>query len=122
MDESRSSPLTRDWASSAPAKSAGPERAIGKRATVVTIATPDRAAQSRTFARSARRCYPASRLAVLAVDHDGTPGMFDDLYDLLISPEQLSLGCLADMRFRYSTPELCFALKPWVIRYLLEKF
>ena len=26
------------------------------------------------------------------------------------------------MRLRYSTAELCFALKPWVIRHLLEKF
>jgi hypothetical protein len=122
MDESTSFPLTRDWASGAHAEPTGSEQGIGKPATVVTIATPDRAAQSRAFARSARRCYPGSRLAVLAVDHDGTPGMFDDLYDLLITPEQLSLGCLADMRFRYSTPELCFALKPWVIRHLLEKF
>jgi hypothetical protein len=26
------------------------------------------------------------------------------------------------MRFRYSTAELCFALKPWIIRHLFEKF
>src|SRR5580765_7072588 len=98
------------------------ERGTGGRATFVTIATPDRAAQSRTFARSARACHPAARLVVLALETDGPPGTFEDVYDLVISAEQLSLDCLADMRFRYSTAELCFALKPWVIRHLLEKF
>jgi hypothetical protein len=97
-------------------------RAAGGRATFVTIATHDRAAQARVFARSARECHPDARLIVLVPDGDGPTQIFDDLYDLVIAAEQLSIGCLADMRFRYSTAELCFALKPWVIRHLFEKF
>ena len=95
--------------------------AAARRATFVTLATPDFAAQSRIFARSARACHPDARLVVLALDAVGTPGMFD-LFDLVVLVEQLSLSCLADMRFRYSTAELCFALKPWLIRYLFEQF
>ena len=95
---------------------------VGGRATFVTITTPDRAAQSRVFARSARTCHPNARLAVLSLGPAEASALFEDLYDLVISVEQLSLSCFADMRFRYSTPELCFALKPCVIRHLFEKF
>src|SRR6266851_511207 len=116
MDEARTFPL--------PVARGGAtdNRVKPGRANFVTIATPDRAAQSRIFARSARACHPDARLVVLALETNGHPPVFEDLYDLVISAEQLSLGCLADMRFRYSTAELCFALKPWVIRHLLEKF
>jgi hypothetical protein len=98
------------------------EQFAGKCTTFVTIATLDRAGQSRVFARSVRNCYSNARLAVLALGPEGASKRFEDLYDLVISVEQLSLSCFADMRFRYSTPELCFALKPWVMRHLLEKF
>src|SRR6266851_415992 len=91
------------------------------RANFVTIATPDRAAQSRIFARSARQCHPDARLTVLVLDADESPRIFTDCYDLVITAEELLLSGLADMRFRYSTAELCFALKPWLIRHLLEK-
>src|SRR5260370_36472694 len=84
--------------------------------------SPDRAAQSSVFARSARQCHPDARLVVLALNLDGPPRMFEDIYDLVISVEQLSLSFLADLRFRYSTAELCFALKPWILRHLFEKF
>ncbi len=95
--------------------------AIGGRTNFVTIATPDRAAQSRIFARSARACHPDARLSVLALDSDGPPSIFADCYDLVIPVEELCLSGLADMRFRYSTAELCFALKPWLIRHLFER-
>jgi hypothetical protein len=115
-------PMARNGASEAMVMPLGRGRETGRRATFVTIATPDRAAQSRIFARSARRCHPDARLVVLILEWDGPPRMFEDLYDLVIPAEQLSLGGLADMRFRYATAELCFALKAWVIRHLLEKF
>jgi len=122
MDESGLLPLTEGSAPNPQAKPVGSTRAASGRTTIVTIATPDRAAQSRIFARSARRCYPDARLVVLAINADRTQPLFEDLYDLVISPEELSLGCLADMRFRYSTAELCFALKPWIIKHLLDEF
>src|SRR5437870_8330707 len=92
------------------------------RSIFVTIATPDRSAQSRIFARSARECHPDARLAVLLLDQGGKSQIFEEVYDLVISAEQLAVGCLADMRFRYTVAELCFALKPWLIRHLLERF
>src|SRR5947208_3464017 len=115
-------PVTQNWAWEAEVEPARSGPTAGGRATFVTIATPDRAAQSRVFAHSVRNCHPGARLAVLVLGPEGTQRMFEDLFHLVISVEQLSLSCLADMRFRYSTPELCFALKPWVIRHLFEKF
>src|SRR5713101_6195684 len=122
MDEGRNFPLpmTQNWAWENQVKPA-PARANGARATFVTIATADRAGQSRIFARSVRECHRDARLVVLALDPDETR-VFEDLYDLVIPAEQLGLGGLADMRFRYSIAELCFALKPWVIRHLFERF
>jgi hypothetical protein len=124
MDEGSafSLPVTQNWAWDTEVTPVGSLRGTGGRATFVTIATPDRAAQSRIFARSARACHPDARLVVLALETDGQPQMLEDLYDLVISAEQLPLNCLADMRFRYSIAELCFALKPWTIRHLLEKY
>ncbi len=111
MDEGRASPL--------PIAQSRAARAAVCQPTFMTIATPDRAAQSRILARSARSCHPDARLVVLALD--GAPQIFEDAYDLVITVNQLSLSCLADMRFRYSTAELCFALKPWVMQHLFEK-
>jgi hypothetical protein len=118
MDEGRTlpRPATQSWSWDTQEK---PTRS--GRANFVTIATPDRAAQSRVFARSARECHPDARLTVLVLDVDESQPVFADYYDLVITAEQLCLSGLADMRFRYSTAELCFALKPWLIRHLLER-
>ena len=59
---------------------------------------------------------------MLVPDLGEPPPALAELYDFIISAEELSLGSLADMRFRYTTAELCFALKPWLIRHLLERF
>lgn len=124
MDEGRNFPLpatqSRAWENQV--KPAPLGRANGGRATFLTIVTADRAAQSRIFARSARECHPNARLVVVVPDVVELPRIFADLYDLVIPPEQLSLGGLADMRFRYSIAELCFALKPWAIRHLFDRF
>ncbi len=124
MDEGRNFPLpatqSRAWENQV--KPAPLGRANGGRATFLTIVTADRAAQSRIFARSARECHPNARLVVVVPDVVESPRIFADLYDLVIPPEQLSLGGLADMRFRYSIAELCFALKPWAIRHLFDRF
>src|ERR1700719_1090417 len=124
MDEGRSfpRPVTQSWAWRNQVEPERVVRAHGTRPIFVTIATADRAGQSRVFARSARECHPDARLVVLAIDPDATPQVFEDLYDLVIPAEQLSLGGLADMRFRYSIAEFCFALKPWVIRHLFDRF
>jgi len=124
MDEGRNFPfpVTQSWAWENQLKPAQIVRATGRRPIFVTIATTDRAGQSRIFARSARECHRDALLAVLVLDPDGSSRVFEDLYDLVIPAEELSLDGLADMRFRYSIAELCFALKPWVIRHLLDRF
>jgi hypothetical protein len=90
--------------------------------TFVTIATADRAAQSRVLARSARACHADARLAVLVLAPEGARALFEGTFDVVVTAEELSVPCFADMRFRYSTPELCFALKPWIIGHLFNCF
>jgi hypothetical protein len=123
MDEGRTLPLPVAQRSlrDTRAKPARAKRHNRGRANFVTIASQDRAAQSRVFARSAREFHPDARLIVLALDADESQRILGDCYDLVISAEQLCLSGLADMRFRYSTAELCFALKPWLIRHLFER-
>jgi len=81
MDEGRNFPLpvTRSWAWENQVKPAPVVRATGRRPIFVTIATVDRAGQSRIFARSARECHPDALLVVLALDPDGGSRVFDDL-------------------------------------------
>jgi len=70
-------PATQNWARDTEVTPVGAGRGTGGRATFVTIATPDRAVQSRIFARSARACHPDARLVVLALETDGPPAMFE---------------------------------------------
>jgi hypothetical protein len=93
----------------------------GGRATFLTIVTADRAGQARIFARSARACHPDARFVVLVAGSGASPRLFDGLYDRVIAAEELDFDGLADMHFRYSLSELCFALKPWALRHLLEE-
>ncbi|HEX3952540.1 MAG TPA: hypothetical protein VHW90_03135 [Stellaceae bacterium] len=122
MDEGRTYPLqvALGWAWETQSNSARFDRGRAGHPTFVTLATSDRAAQSRIFARSVRECHPEARLAVLTIDSPASPHAFD-AFDVVLSVEQLSISCLADFRFRYSIPELCFALKPWLLRHFLEE-
>jgi hypothetical protein len=90
MDEGRTFPLpaTQTGVWDKEANAARSARGGGGRPTFVTIATSDRAAQARIFARSARDCHPDARLVVLVPDTDGPPQIFEDLYDLVIAAEQ----------------------------------
>lgn len=116
MDEGRTIPFRPPLADAA---EVGRE-AAGGAPIFLTIATGDRAGQARIFARSAREHHPEAQLAVVA-PHGVAPAAFDNLYDLVIEPEELGIASLADMRCRYSPAELCFALKPWAIRHLLNR-
>ena len=99
MDEGRNFPLpvTQDEAWKIQVKPAPVARAVSGRPTFVTIATADHAAQSRIFARSARECHPDARLVVLVPGATEPPRTLEDLYDLVITTEQLSVGGLADI-------------------------
>ncbi len=122
MDEGRTFPLpvaqSLTWENRVTPAASGP--ASGGRATFLTIVTADRAGQARIFARSARECHPDARLVVLVAGADVPPRMFEGLYDRVIAVEELACSGLADMRFRYSREELCFALKPWALRHLFD--
>src|SRR5207302_3667272 len=127
MDEGRTFPLpvTQSWAweprvEPPPILNRGDDVGAA-RPIFLTIVTPDRAAQARIFARSARQCHPDARLAVL-VPLAAAPLLFEDLYDIVVPVEELALVGLADMRFRYSVAELCYALKPWAIRHLFNRY
>lgn len=122
MDEGRTFPLpTGEGAAWERRLTVTPSSAAdGGKATFLTIITADRAGQARLFARSARAWHPDARLVVL-VAGAASPRMFESLFDRVIAAEELSFGGLADMRFRYSLAELCFALKPWALRHLLDE-
>src|SRR5947207_14960604 len=120
MDEGRTFPLV--TAPGAWGVDAKPARQVAGRGIFATIATADRIAQSRTFARSARQHHPDARFALLVPGPGAQSAALADLFDLVIAAEELGVPSLADMRFRYTTAELCFALKPWLIRHLLDTF
>lgn len=127
MDEGRDfpTPATQDrsWENQGkPARRGTGGVAAASGATFVTIATAARAAQSRVLARSVRRCYPDDRLVVVVADAAVPPSHYEDLYDVILPVEELSLDGLADMRFRCAPLELCAVLKPWVIGHLLDSF
>lgn len=123
MDESREIPLlvTEGLARESRGAAIPCAGRDGARATFLTIATADRAGQARLFARSARTCHPDARFVVLLAGSGTSASLFDGFYDRIIAAEELKFDSLADMRFRYSLSELCFALKPWALRHLLEE-
>ena len=119
MDEGRSFPThpAGGWAWEKPL--AVPPGADGGRAVFATIATPASAPQARVFCRSVRNNgHPDATLAVLVLGGNGL--RLEDLFDLVIRPEQLSVTGLADLRWRYPGGELAIGLKPWFIRHLLD--
>lgn len=123
MDESRAFPLpaTESLAWENRGSPSACAAVDGGRATFLTIVTADRAGQARLFARSARACHPEARFVVLVAGSGASPRLFDSLYDRIITAEELDFDGLADMRFRYTLSELCFALKPWALRHLLAE-
>jgi hypothetical protein len=87
----------------------------------VTLGTHDYAPQSRVLARSIRRFHPDARLILFAVENSPHPELYGDAFDEIITCNQLGVPTLADMAFRYSQAEFCFALKPWMLSHLLRR-
>ena len=91
------------------------------RVAFVTLGTHDYAPQIRIFARSVRRVHPEARSILFAVENDAHSELYCDLFDEIVTCPDLGVPALADMAFRYSQAELCFALKPWLLLHLLRR-
>jgi hypothetical protein len=81
---------------------------------VATVASTEHLPRARVLARSLREHEPAARFTALVLSPADEPFR-------TLTPEQLDCPPLAAMRARYDTVELACALKPWLIRHLLEE-
>ncbi len=113
-----------------PAPSAGATRATGhqwpvrRQLCVVTIATQSYLPQVRTLAASVAQHHPASAFVCVLVgaSDSGIDAASLGLTDSAVVFDASGLGvpCFDDMTIRYETVELCTALKPWALLYLIE--
>jgi hypothetical protein len=88
---------------------------------ITTIITRDRLAWARTLVDSYLNHHPDGQCFVLVIDD--TEGYFDPATEAfeLITLEQLNLPELHSFIFKYTPFELCCALKPFVLEYLLKE-
>ena len=82
-----------------------------------TIATADHLARVRVLARSLREHHAQARLTVLMVG--GVPAAAEPFE--VLAPERLGVPMLDELRAAYDSFELSCALKPWLLRHLLEQ-
>ena len=85
-----------------------------------TIIAKNYVAAARTLCRSWREHHPDAECYVLVVDE--TEGFLDAAHEpfTLIRLPQLSLSAVEQMAFKYSVVELCTAVKPFLMDYLLR--
>jgi hypothetical protein len=84
-----------------------------------TIITRSYLAHARVLARSLAEHQPDGKLAVLVVDGAVDPGETDDFE--ILSPADIGCDEFARMAARYELVELATALKPWLLRFLLDR-
>jgi glycosyltransferase involved in cell wall biosynthesis len=87
---------------------------------VCTVIAKNYVAQARVLARSLTRIHPDSRLWTLVIDD--TDGYIDAEREpfALLSPTDIGCGPFTEMALRYSVLELSTAVKPWLLRHLME--
>lgn len=87
-----------------------------------TIIAKNYLAHARTFAKSCRQFHPNCAVYVLVVDD------YDQFFDptaeafTVINLNELKIPNLPEMLLRYSVLELCTAVKPYFLEFLLRKF
>lgn len=89
---------------------------------ICTIVAHNYLAHARVLAQSFREHQPGAECVVLVIDeHDGHLG--DDEPFTLVTPADLPFddGEFADLATRYDVLELSTAVKPWLLRYMLER-
>jgi len=87
---------------------------------ICSIVAKNYVAQARVLAESFRRHHPDGRCYVLVIDEpDGYVDLSDEDF-VLVRPAELGVEALDRMRAMYSVLELSTALKPWLLRFMLD--
>ncbi|HYC36883.1 MAG TPA: hypothetical protein VEC19_10705 [Usitatibacter sp.] len=99
-------------------------RAATRRVVFCTIATPDYLSWALSLFDSVRRHHPRATLLLLAVgrnaDDRAVPRL--DGVEVIWTRHLVDAASEAALRRRYTMSELCFSLKPRLLRYALEHF
>ena len=86
---------------------------------VCTIICRNYIAQARTFARSYRAVYPEGECIVLVVDGRAEDRIGDEPFTIVL-PEDIDVPEFARMAGEYDPIELSTAVKPWLLRWMLD--
>ncbi len=88
---------------------------------VCTIIAKNYVAHARVLARSLARTHPGTRLWTLVIDDfDGYLESTREPFHIL-TPWEVGCEPFTEMALRYSVLELSTAVKPWLLRHLMEK-
>jgi glycosyltransferase involved in cell wall biosynthesis len=87
---------------------------------ICTIIARNYLGQAEVLAESFREHHPNGAVSVLIVDDrerlvEGRPGLYD-----VVRPEDLPIPRFEGMAAMYDITELCTAVKPWLLRHLLD--
>lgn len=86
-----------------------------------TIIARNYLAYARTLFQTLRLHHPQSRRFVLIVDYfEPAPSTTDELFEV-VRLDQLGIDDLMDFTFKYNVTELCTAVKPFVVSFLLKE-
>ena len=90
--------------------------------TICTIVAKNYLAYARTLAESFHSYHPGGRVFVLVVDQPD--GYFDPVHEpfTVVTCAGLGIANFDQMRFRYTVLELCTAVKPFLLEYLLDRY
>ncbi len=87
---------------------------------ICSIVAKNYLAQARVLAESFRRHHPDGRCYVLVIDEvDGHVDLSDEDF-VLVRPAELGVDAFERMRAIYTLMELSTALKPWLMRFMLD--
>src|SRR4051812_5901689 len=90
---------------------------------ICTITAQNHLAHARIVARSFRDHHPDGRVTILIIDIDEATPAIDDCPFEIVRPSQLALSRreFHHLAAIYDVDELCTALKPWLLRFLLNR-
>ena len=87
---------------------------------ICTIIAKNYVAQARVLARSFAEHHPGGRCHVLVIDDfDGYLDPAEEPFEL-VTPQAIGCEHYEEMAYRYTVIELSTAVKPWLLRHLLE--
>lgn len=87
---------------------------------ICTIIAKNYLAHARVLTESFQREHPDGRCHVLVIDEvDGYINPADEAF-VLVRPDEIGLDAFDEMRGAYDVMELSTAVKPWLLRYMLD--